>query len=36
MKVKRNVVAKYYRDLLDELYREVDAQDAKKPIRALL
>jgi len=36
MKVKRNVVAKYYRDLLDELYKEVEAQDAKKPIRALL
>jgi hypothetical protein len=36
MKVKRSVVAKHHRDLLDELYKEVDAEDAKKPIRALL
>jgi hypothetical protein len=36
MKLKRSHVAKWYRQHLDELYAEVEAEDAKKAPRAML
>jgi hypothetical protein len=36
MKLKRSHVAKTYRQYLDELYGEVEAEDAKKAPRAML
>jgi len=36
MKVKRVQCKKHYRKELDELYEEIAAQDASKPIRALM
>jgi len=36
MKVKRAQVKKHYRPEIDALYEEVAAQDAAKPVRALM
>jgi hypothetical protein len=36
MKLKRSHTGKFYRQHIDELYAQVEAEDAKKPVRALL
>jgi hypothetical protein len=36
MKIKRPQIRKAFRDELDLLYKQVDALDAGKPIRALM
>lgn len=36
MKLRRSHVQKHYRPQIDELYAIVEAEDAKKPQRALL
>jgi hypothetical protein len=36
MKLKRPNAGKWYRNHINELYAKVEAEDAKKPVRALL